>query len=185
MKDFNQKTIIINLFGGPGSGKSTTAAALFAKLKLRKINCELVSEYAKSLVWEERHKTFENQFYISAKQDNYLFRLLGKVEVVINDSPLLLGIFYNPEEDPILNSFLLNRFGRYNNVNIFINRVKEYNKIGRNQTLKEANEASLFIKMHILDRYNLPYIIVDGDENASDTIIKHMEYKGKLPKKYN
>jgi replication-associated recombination protein RarA len=29
------KTKVINLFGGPGTGKSTTAAALFAELKFR------------------------------------------------------------------------------------------------------------------------------------------------------
>ena len=33
-------TLIINLIGGPGSGKSTTAAGLFYKLKQMGIDCE-------------------------------------------------------------------------------------------------------------------------------------------------
>ena len=42
--------IVVNLFAGPGSGKSTTCAGLFSKLKLAGIYCEMVLEYAKELV---------------------------------------------------------------------------------------------------------------------------------------
>ena len=40
-------TLIINLIGGPGSGKSTTAAGLFYKLKQMGIDCEMALEFAK------------------------------------------------------------------------------------------------------------------------------------------
>lgn len=42
-------TIYVNLYGGPGSGKSTTAAGVVSQLKLLSINAELVTEYAKDL----------------------------------------------------------------------------------------------------------------------------------------
>ena len=44
-------TYIINLLGGPGCGKSTIAALIFAKLKLheKKYSVEYVQEYAKYL----------------------------------------------------------------------------------------------------------------------------------------
>lgn len=38
---------VINLFAGPGSGKSTTCAGVFSKLKLAGVNCEMALEYAK------------------------------------------------------------------------------------------------------------------------------------------
>lgn len=39
---------VVNLFAGPGSGKSTTAAGIFYILKSEyNINCEYVSEYAR------------------------------------------------------------------------------------------------------------------------------------------
>lgn len=38
---------VINLFGQPGAGKSTGAAYIFSQLKLRGINAELVTEFAK------------------------------------------------------------------------------------------------------------------------------------------
>ncbi len=49
----NKKTYIINFIGGPGIGKTTLSALIFAKLKLHenKYVVELVQEYAKTLVW--------------------------------------------------------------------------------------------------------------------------------------
>lgn len=40
-------TLVVNLFGGPGSGKSTGAAYVFARLKMLGYNAELVTEFAK------------------------------------------------------------------------------------------------------------------------------------------
>ncbi len=37
----------INLFAGPGAGKSTTATWLFSQLKIAGISIELTSEYVK------------------------------------------------------------------------------------------------------------------------------------------
>lgn len=48
--------IIINLYGSPGSGKSTAAAYIFSKLKMKGVECELVTEVAKDLVWDENSK---------------------------------------------------------------------------------------------------------------------------------
>ena len=45
-----KKTIVINLIGGPCSGKSTVAAELFARLKKMGIKTELVSEYIKDRI---------------------------------------------------------------------------------------------------------------------------------------
>ena len=42
----NKQLKVINLYGGPGTGKSTTAAALFALIKREGYNVELVTEFA-------------------------------------------------------------------------------------------------------------------------------------------
>lgn len=47
-----KNALVVNLFGGPGCGKSTTMARLFADLKTRGLNVEMVSEFAKDLVYE-------------------------------------------------------------------------------------------------------------------------------------
>ena len=46
------KTIVINLFGAPGAGKSTGAAYIFALLKMAGIEAELVTEFAKDITRE-------------------------------------------------------------------------------------------------------------------------------------
>lgn len=45
----------INLFAGPGTGKSTTAAGVFFEMKRSGMSVEYVTEYAKSLVFSKDH----------------------------------------------------------------------------------------------------------------------------------
>jgi len=52
--------ICVNLFGAPGSGKSTCAAYTFAKLKMLGVNCELVTEFAKDKTWEKNFTVLSN-----------------------------------------------------------------------------------------------------------------------------
>lgn len=47
-----KKTIVINLIGDPGSGKSTIASGIFYNLKKNGIDCEMALEFAKDKVWD-------------------------------------------------------------------------------------------------------------------------------------
>lgn len=137
------KTTVINLIGSPGTGKSTIASELFAKMKWLGYDVELVSEYAKELVWEQRHETFKNELYIFAKQQHRLFRLQGKVKYIITDRPLLLSIFYNDKYGSKSDNFrnmVLEEINKFENIDIFLNRTKPYVSKGRNQTEEESKE---------------------------------------------
>ena len=166
-----KKTIIVNLFGGPGSGKSTTAAGLFHKLKINGINCELVTEFAKHITWKEDFNTLKNQIYVFAKQHDRMFHLKDKVDVIITDSPIIMGLSYC-DWSVIPNSFeqfVVDEFNNTNavNINYFINRVKEYNPSGRSQTEEEAKEKDREIKT-LLEKYDVSFQSIDGDEQAVD-----------------
>ena len=54
-----KKSIVVNLFAGPGAGKSTGATYIFSKLKMLGIDAEYVSEFAKDKVWEENERVLE------------------------------------------------------------------------------------------------------------------------------
>lgn len=139
------KTTVINLIGSPGTGKSTIASELFAKMKWEGYDVELVSEYAKELIWEERNETFKNELYLFAKQHHRLFRLNGKVEYVITDRPLILSVFYNQKYGDNSQQFkdiVLHEVNKFQNVNVFLKRTKPYISKGRNQTEEESDKFS-------------------------------------------
>ncbi len=179
-----KKPIVINLFGAPGSGKSTGAAYIFAQLKMHNINCELVTEYAKDLTWEQRTRSLSCQEYVFGKQSFRMMRCRDQVDVIITDSPLPLTIFYNsnPALDENFNTTVMNIFDTYDNYNFLIKRVKPYNPIGRNQTEEESNEIGAQIQT-FLDNRGILYITCEGKEDSYDfiarRIMQELELRGK------
>jgi len=158
-----KKPIVVNLFGGPGSGKSTTSAGVFSMLKLHGVNAELVTEFAKDLTWEKRHRALENQYYVWAKQYHRLFRVQDQVDVIVTDSPLLLSLLYCGDSvSTYFDGLVTSTFKEFSNVNFFLNRVKEYNPIGRNQTEEEAKEIDTMTKQ-LLGEVNERFEEVPGD----------------------
>ena len=163
--------IVINLFGAPGSGKSTGAAYLFAKLKMAGINAELVTEFAKDKVYEDSKEVFNNQTYILGKQCFRQSKLRDKVDVIITDSPLLLSIYYNNDNNiqNELSALALKIFDSYDNYNYFIHRVKPYNPKGRFQTEDEAMAIANNMKEFLMD-YNINFEECDGNNMGYDLI---------------
>jgi predicted ATPase len=139
-------TTYINLFGGPGVGKSTTAAALFVEMKKRGLSVELVTEVAKDFVWEDRSTTLTIQPYITIKQFRNLVRLKGKVKYVITDAPILLGCMYADKYAPTLplsyKQFIVDLHNQELNpsINFVLQRSFEYDSTGRYQSEDEAKE---------------------------------------------
>lgn len=165
MKD----TLVVNLFAGPGAGKSTGAAYIFSMLKMAGIDTEYVNEYAKDKVWEDNKEVFKCQFLITGKQAYKILRCVGKVDVVITDSPIAIGAQYC-HDNPFLKDACLYEFNKYKNLNIYINRVKKYNPNGRHQTEEEAKKIDESTKQWLKDN-KINYIEVDGNINGYNEVV--------------
>jgi len=140
-----RKPLVINLFSGPGAGKSTAAAQIFAELKWQGYSCELVTEFAKEKVWEESFKVLDDQIYIFGKQVHKMRRLVGKVDIIITDSPLLLSLVYDKSQNENLKKLVLDVNMEFTNLNIFLRRKKNYVDSGRMQDEVMARELDVKI----------------------------------------
>jgi GTPase Era involved in 16S rRNA processing len=169
-------TPVLNLVGGPGTGKSTTMAGTFFELKSRGITAEMAPEWFKGKVWEgTAEKLVTDQLYITAKQNHELHRLMNTgVEVVITDCPLLLGIVYGENETSIFKKLVVDYFDRYNNTVVFLNRVKSYDPNGRMQTHEQAQGIDVKVK-DIMNFLGIPFLEVDACPEAPKVLADLME----------
>jgi len=173
---------VINLYGGPGTGKSTAAAGLFHKMKTAGAKVELITEYAKDKVYQESFFLLKDQLYIFTKQHHKLWRLKDKVDYAIVDSPLLLSLHYfQPNEiydEDLFKKFVLSTFNAYDNINIFLLRdtdIHPYQNYGRMQTEAEAKIIDKKIKS-LLEYNNIKYTNQKIHDGMLDDIVKIINY---------
>lgn len=175
-----KRTSVINLFAGPGAGKSTTAADLFALMKKSGEDVELVTEYAKDLVWDGA--PMGNQLHMLSEQDRRLNRLVGKVRWVVTDSPLLLGLAYiepgSRYDTDIVKNTIRWAFRCYNNVNYLLQRPHGYDPTGRNQGTREEAEAIDMVVHEYLRDCRANYIKVQVGHDAAETIYANLKERG-------
>lgn len=135
--------LIVALWGGPGTGKSTFASGVFYQLKMRGRNVEFVHEVAKDLTWEQRHFALSHQQSLAGKQMRAYDRLYGKVECIVTDTSTLLGLIHSKPTMKAYDEFsawLVADWKARNTLNIFLNRDTErpYNPNGRRQSQASA-----------------------------------------------
>lgn len=141
----SRNTVVINAFGGAGAGKTTACLHIVAELKKQGFVAEYVPEYAKELVWDKNFALLdgseESQRAILKEQSHRVERLIGQVDFVVTDAPILLnGIYLNdcPNKENYCKE-LLEKFNSYTNFNLVIQRdASRYENEGRLQNLEES-----------------------------------------------
>ncbi|MCD7723722.1 MAG: AAA family ATPase [Clostridiales bacterium] len=145
-----KKTLVVNLFAGPGAGKTTCAWEIASELKKRNIETEYVSEYAKELVWDGQTEmldgSLKNQAALYNEQSRRINRLIGKVDVIVTDSPTVLSLLYLKEPNKDFETAAINEFKQYNNFNLFINRGDNFQTAGRIHNEQESKILDYQIK---------------------------------------
>lgn len=154
---------MVNFYGGPGLGKSTLVSEIFVVLKKTIGECEITKEFMKDKVWEGTHNIFKkDQLSIFADHNRQLMNLDGKVPIVLVDSPLLSSILYDYEHSENFTNIIVEKYSKYNNLNLFLLRNDDYYKnTGRYQNLDEAKELDIELE-NILIKQNVDFKYIEN-----------------------
>ena len=100
-------------------------------------------------------------------------RVADEVDFIITDSPILMNRVYIADDWPMpsLHNVINEAYSLYDNLDIFLDRGRAYNPIGRNQTYEEA----IALDSKILDVLNEQtsgnfYRMKFGRENVLDIV---------------
>lgn len=167
------KTLVINLIGGPCSGKSTISAELFARLKKMGIKTELVPEWIKERIYDNHDSVINDQIFLFAQELHQLKNKIGKVDVIIHDGSLLLNINYDKDNNYQLYDLVISEYNKFNNLDFFLlrNNIK-FENYGRIHNIEESLNIDSNIK-NIYHKYNINFIELDSKDSV-DKIIKYI-----------
>lgn len=174
-------TTVINLFGGSGIGKSTTAAHVYVEMKFAGKHVELVREYVKTWAWRGEKIGPFDQVYLLGKQARYESQLYGKVDYIVTDSPLLLCPIYEKyyTGKDIIGQAAINFLKDaedkgVKHLNFLLTRNKEFDPRGRYETLEQASQVDEAARQFLTDN-NIPFVeISTSDRERAAEILKHM-----------
>ena len=147
-----KSTTVIELYAGPGAGKSTLAAGLFSEMKSRLLSVELVTEVAKEWAWSDRRICGLDESVLYGRQLERESRLYGKVDYVITDRPLKMSAIYAGfygtfQDEEIFNALVARdtKLAGVDRVPFFVTREKPYNQEGRFEDEHKARALDLLV----------------------------------------
>lgn len=169
---------VINIYGGPGCGKSVVASELFSKMKKRNYKVELVTEFAKELVYQ--HRINYDQLIILGEQYRRIQDLAKTVDYIITDSPVLLSAVYcaynNNFNTPEFKQVCYQAYSNFDSIDILLEKDFEYFE----ESGRIHNEAeSVFLQQSIkdvLEHFDIKYHIIQSSK-ACDEIFNMIKKK--------
>lgn len=169
------KTTIINVYGGPGAGKSTSAAYLYYLLKVAGENVELVREYVKDWAWEGRKFGAYDEIYFLGKQVRHESMLFGKVDYIVTDAPVYMTAYYASIYcSPTLAKGVMSEAQAFyqqvvedghQHLHIMLNRIRPYVQEGRYQNESQAHAVDDGVGDMLLSR-GITLINANPDEES-------------------
>lgn len=153
----------INFFSGPGGGKSTLAARLFADMKADGLPAEFVTEVVKQWAYLGHKPEGFDQYFITVSQlrsEDIVLRSIPEA-IVVTECPILLGACYAMRyEVPawrLIAETAMAFEAAYPSLNILISRADlPYKNEGRFQTGGEAFLMDGIVKA-MLEQYKVEF----------------------------
>ena len=172
---------VINLFGPPCVGKSTVASKLFSTLKEKGTEIELCTEFAKSLVWEGRKATLQDNLYVFAKQNAMLVQLARNgIDYAVTDSPLPICLAYTREGYyQHFRSLVMEVFHDYKNINFYLSATHRYSRVGRIQNEEESRMVDKRLR-EILNEEKVDFVELASNHSTAFVVIEHLKSMGML-----
>lgn len=155
----------ICLYGGPGSGKSTTAAGVYYSLSKEGLDVELVREFIKEeMVYNDRFPKGFDQSWIFSSQMHREEKALRHNKIIVADCPVLVAVAYTdyykaPCKDDLMAQ--AKKFEQqYPSLNIFLDREGiPYKDSGRYQNSTQALEVDSCLKS-VLEEAGVSYEVI-------------------------
>lgn len=171
-----KKTIHINLWAGPSTGKSGVSGKLFGKFKENSIDCELVREVAKDHAWNGTLPKTE-QLVITTKQYVKESELHGKVDFIIVDTSVLMGALYcdeNYQKELLHIAKYLIKDWNIHHYYLDRDMTKSYETNGRLQNLKQSLDKDCQIKNFLKEQgiYFKQIPVISAAEDIFNELIK-------------
>ena len=177
-------TLCVNLYGGPGTGKSVQQALIFARLKIWGVDAMMSMEAAKRYVYSHS-KEIATQEGLFGDQLRELELLNGQVEVIVCEAPLLFNIIYdkayNNTIDIDWHRSVASKYKSFNNMEFLFTRTHEYQQEGRYQDEDGARMVDDIIRNTLSDNNITPIEIAPFEENAITIARMVMKRLGKNP----
>ena len=165
------QTLHVNLWGGPGMGKTGVAQQVSGELKARGIRADYVPEYAKELVRAGIILAYD-QLEILAEQHRREKLCEDALQVVVTDSPLPLSLYHCADQDrAAVEQLIDNRMRGWKVVNYFLERdlSESYETEGRYEDVEGALAKHAALQ-DILKRRDPSYTTV-ATKGASSAIV--------------
>jgi len=161
-------TIVINLVGAAGIGKSQISARIFSEFKKKGLSVEYIPEHVKHLIYKRKYEKLKNQWQITYNQFKMIDMVQDKVDYAICDSPLFLSLFYNRVyEDNHCNvskteKYILSKMKKHKNIYIYLKRNLNvpYETANRVHTYDQAVECDAKM-LDLLQEFNIKYYVYD------------------------
>lgn len=166
------KKLRVNFYGGPGVGKTTLAALIFAELRKTNVSCSLIPEWIKTWAYQGRPITGFDQLFSFSNQLFMEEEAIRSTGIIITDSPLFLQCMYSDKHARIVSQHIWNIAysfeSYYPSVNFLVKRSGRYEQHGRYEDEEQAIQMDNYI-IQQLEVRQIPIMIVD--RSATDLII--------------